>query len=96
MCRYIYNCIGVAVVSTYTTFIMEWDILMGLEALLAYEWCITFPDEVNLFWRNKKSLATWLFVLNRYLPLLYQTMLWVNDVVISEKVCTPCAYIIEQ
>ncbi|KAI0722683.1 hypothetical protein C8Q76DRAFT_793694 [Earliella scabrosa] len=37
--------------------------------LLAYEYMITFDREVHLFWRQKITLASILFGINRYLPL---------------------------
>ena len=37
--------------------------------LLAYEYMITFDREVNLFWRQKITMASILFGINRYLPL---------------------------
>lgn len=39
------------------------------EALLAYEYIITFDQEVDLFWRRKKTGATVLFVATRYMAL---------------------------
>ena len=69
---------------------------MNVAALLAYEWCITFGDEVNLFWRNRMSLATCLYILNRYLPLWYKVIGWLNIVVLSEEVSTLCAFVADQ
>ena len=93
MSSYTYNCVGVAVTSTYTIFTCGRLKLINLAVLLAYEWCITFGDEVNLFWRNKMSLATCLFVLNRYVPLMDQVMAWVNLVILSEEVRTLSAFV---
>ena len=39
--------------------------------MLVYEWATTFPDEINFFWKQKKTLATGLFLLNRYAPIIY-------------------------
>ena len=63
---------------------------MTLTALLVYEWCITFSDEVNLFWKNKKSLATFIFLLNRYLPLIFEVVTWLDTVALSEEVRNLC------
>lgn len=38
--------------------------------MYAYEYVITFDQEVSLFWTRKKTGATWLFFLIRYLALL--------------------------
>ncbi len=40
------------------------------EALLAYEYIITFDEEVTLFWKRKKIGTTVLFLATRYLALL--------------------------
>jgi hypothetical protein len=42
------------------------SIAVGLVALL-YELVLTFPDEVQLVWMQRSSLAKKLFLLNRYL-----------------------------
>ena len=39
--------------------------------MLCYEWIITVSEEVDLFWTKKKSMATALFLLNRYAALTY-------------------------
>ena len=55
--------------------------------LLVYEWIITLGSEVNLFWKRKISLATCLFLLNRYLPLVWQVFRYVGEPLsTSEKV----------
>ena len=35
--------------------------------IVLYEYTLTFPDEVNLFWKQKITGATVLFMANRYL-----------------------------
>ena len=61
--------------------------LTTLLALLVYEWIITLGSEVNLFWKRKISLATCLFLLNRYLPLVWQLLGHVGEPLsTSEKV----------
>ncbi|KAH9943180.1 uncharacterized protein BXZ73DRAFT_97233 [Epithele typhae] len=37
--------------------------------LLAYDFAITFGQEVDLFWKRKTTLSSALFILNRYIPL---------------------------
>ena len=38
-------------------------------ALLAYEYIVTFHREVNLFWTQKITMTSVLFLANRYIPL---------------------------
>lgn len=38
--------------------------------MFAYEYVITFDQEVSLFWMRKKTGATWLFLLIRYMALV--------------------------
>ena len=38
-------------------------------ALLAYEYVITFDSEVRLFWVQKITMASVLFMVNRYIAL---------------------------
>ena len=38
-------------------------------ALLLYEYIVTFDLEIDLFWKQKITMASVLFGLNRYLPL---------------------------
>ena len=45
------------------------DLNIMILALLAYEYIVTFEREVNLFWRQKITVATVLFMVNRYLAL---------------------------
>ena len=40
-----------------------------------FEWIITLGDEINLFWK-KFTLATILFILNRYIPLAYNLIIF--------------------
>ena len=39
--------------------------------ILLYEWFITASDEIDLFWKKKKTVATYLFLFNRYVPPVY-------------------------
>lgn len=38
--------------------------------VFAYEYVITLDQEVSLFWMRRKTGATWLFLLIRYMALL--------------------------
>lgn len=40
------------------------------QVVFAYEYVITFDQEVSLFWMRKKTGATWLFLLIRYMALV--------------------------
>ena len=42
-----------------------------------FEWIITLRDEIDLFWK-KFTLATILFILNRYIPLAYNLIAFYN------------------
>ena len=69
-------------------------------AFFIYEYLITFDREVNLFWSRPKSVATVLFIANRYAFLLSNAFLpalfapngalseEVSILSISEKECT--------
>ena len=48
-------------------------IILLSTALFAYEYMVAFDREVDLFWKRKLTIATVLFIANRYVPLhLYQ------------------------
>ena len=49
-------------------------------ALLAYEYIVTFGDEVNLFWAQKITTASILFIANRYIALCTGLMYLPYDV----------------
>ena len=42
-------------------------------ALFYYEYILTIPDEVRLFWQHPRSLATVLYLLIRYASLVTNT-----------------------
>ncbi|THG97755.1 hypothetical protein EW026_g4307 [Hermanssonia centrifuga] len=42
-------------------------LIFGTTALTAYEYVITIKQEVNMVWRRKWILTTWIFMANRYL-----------------------------
>ena len=43
-------------------------------AITAHFWTVTFAQEVNLFWRGRITGATIMFLLNRYIGLLYNIL----------------------
>ena len=44
------------------------------QALVFYEYVITLQDEIDMIWRRRWNAATVLFVVNRYLMLLYNAV----------------------
>ncbi|EIW59955.1 uncharacterized protein TRAVEDRAFT_47251 [Trametes versicolor FP-101664 SS1] len=66
----------VAEASAYiSSLITESRIGLAIAALVLYEYIITFGDEVNLFWMRKKTGASWLFFIVRYLAMLFYVFL---------------------
>ena len=52
-----------------------------------YCWIFTFDEEVMRVWKGKVTGATVMFILNRYLGLLYSTLSAIQGVVsLSDKV----------
>jgi hypothetical protein len=49
-------------------------IIFGLSALVFYEYIITLQDEIDMIWRKRWNAATILFMVNRYLMLLYNAV----------------------
>lgn len=41
---------------------------------IAYEYAITFDQEVELFWKEKLTIASALFLANRYVALIYNVL----------------------
>ncbi|PSS06620.1 hypothetical protein PHLCEN_2v3576 [Hermanssonia centrifuga] len=41
-----------------------------MAALTAYEYIITFDQEIAAMWKRKWSLATWTFMANRYIMII--------------------------
>ncbi|KAL1938181.1 hypothetical protein VTO73DRAFT_11825 [Trametes versicolor] len=79
----------VAAASAYiSSLITESRIGLAIAALVLYEYIITFGDEVNLFWMRKKTGASWLFFIVRYLAMLFYVFLTaVAYAPMSEKWC---------
>ena len=49
-------------------------------AWIAYEYVLTFTQEVELFWRRKFTGATLLFLLNRYFLLAYYGQHFIDQI----------------
>lgn len=46
-------------------------------AILYYDWFLTLPAEVSGVWARKKSIVSWVFLINRYLTLFGTTIVMV-------------------
>lgn len=65
------NCVGYAAISTHRA-LRSYHAYPELPiALLVYDYFLTLPAEVNLFWKRRRTGAAVLFFANRYLSLLY-------------------------
>ena len=53
-----------------------------------YEWVIGFGKEINLFWKERVTAATVLFLLNRYAPLVYFLSSFSGSSAHTDKVST--------
>lgn len=42
---------------------------LAVTALLLYEYCLTLPREITCIWLREFSVASWLFLVNRYTAL---------------------------
>ncbi|KAI1783746.1 hypothetical protein LXA43DRAFT_1045275 [Ganoderma leucocontextum] len=62
-------------------------IAIAITALLVYEWAIGLGKEVTLFWREKVTGATVLFLLNRYAPMAYMLASFSGASVTTDKSC---------
>ncbi|KAH9851999.1 hypothetical protein C2E23DRAFT_886206 [Lenzites betulinus] len=60
---------------TLSTLLTVNQIGVGVITLISFEYIITFSEEVALFWKRKKSGATWLFFVTRYLSVLAYAIL---------------------
>lgn len=52
-------------------------------ALVLYDWLLTFSDEIHLMWNRKITGARIVFLLNRYVFLLYNLTEVMNDFIYS-------------
>ena len=65
------------------------------QALLYYDYLLTIPAEIQCIWKRKLTLASILFLINRYATLVTRTLLIIQTVSWShvtddeaDKVCT--------
>ena len=64
------SCCQVAAVGMHSirlVSIRNGELIISLIALLLYETVVTFDREVNSVWKRRTSIASWIFLLNRYL-----------------------------
>ncbi|KAI0630446.1 hypothetical protein C8Q77DRAFT_1230977 [Trametes polyzona] len=59
-----------AIVHAVASVVPQSRISIAAAVLLAYEYVLTFDQEVSLFWFRRKTGATWLFLLIRYMAIL--------------------------
>ena len=67
----------------------SWSVALNREpvvAVLLFEYLVTFDQEILAIWKRKYTFATWLFVANRYLVILYGIMLLLADQVTGQLV----------
>ncbi|KAI0758162.1 hypothetical protein C8Q74DRAFT_1390821 [Fomes fomentarius] len=67
------------IIATENTLQVGDQIAAAMTALIAYEYIITFDLEVELFWRQKTSMSTILFLVNRYWEINYIALLWTSS-----------------
>ena len=53
-----------------------WFLLIGL---LYFDYVLTSGDEITLIWTQKKTLVSYIFLLNRYLPLATGILLFLGE-----------------
>lgn len=57
----------------------------------AHFWAVTFEQEVKVFWQGRVTGATVMFLLNRYIGLLYNLLNVIQRAAtLSDKVCHHC------
>lgn len=64
-------------------------LLTGTPALLIYDYILTFRHEVRFVWGRRISGATALFLVNRYLVILFYLVQVVTEFPIRSKVSPP-------
>ncbi|THG97991.1 hypothetical protein EW026_g4107 [Hermanssonia centrifuga] len=58
-------------------------ITYAMTALVVYEYIITVQQEVMMVWLRKWTLATWLFMINRYL--MIAVVIWQVSPVTAQR-----------
>ncbi|THG99238.1 hypothetical protein EW026_g3062 [Hermanssonia centrifuga] len=59
------------IVAEFQSIVTDANIIYTMTALVAYEYVITLRQEMTMVWQRKWTLATWLFIANRYLLIGY-------------------------
>ncbi|KAI0705913.1 hypothetical protein BC835DRAFT_1302665 [Cytidiella melzeri] len=57
--------------------------------LFVFDYCLTVGQESNLIWRRKWTIATWLFIVTRYVALLSAGLQFIQNSTISGYVRVP-------
>lgn len=83
------GCISVALTSESKISLCYISFTMSLAALAVYELLITIGGEVEFVWKRKRTFGSWLFIINRYLLLVYTIVLPIPGT--SLGVCLYCA-----
>ncbi|KAF9789646.1 hypothetical protein BJ322DRAFT_549689 [Thelephora terrestris] len=72
---------------------IKYYVVAGM-TLLFFDYLLTLPDEIRYAWRGRKPWTFYPFLLNRYLPVLYE--IWVVFVVwwpgLTDEVCNHTAW----
>ncbi|KAI0722599.1 hypothetical protein C8Q76DRAFT_782821 [Earliella scabrosa] len=78
-----YNSENAQIISTIGAEEVVIYINIAVGALLAYEYIVTLDREVNLFWTQKITMASVLFIANRYIALFVNLMYLPYDVTLQ-------------
>jgi len=65
--------------------------IVASSAMVTYDWVLTFGQEVDLVWRKRWSLMTFLYLSVRYIGILYSAnmILWnLHTVLLTDKDCS--------
>ncbi|EIW58126.1 uncharacterized protein TRAVEDRAFT_148174, partial [Trametes versicolor FP-101664 SS1] len=76
-----------ATIEVYNSLYVDNRCLIAVMALLAYEFLITFDQEVEMFWVRKMTGASVLFLSNRYLLLLGYILVMCEYIPMSDTSC---------
>ncbi|KAH9851994.1 hypothetical protein C2E23DRAFT_886202 [Lenzites betulinus] len=77
-------------IALYTTGLQATWLFLGADALLVYDFILTFDQEVNLFWHRKVTGATVLFLGTRYMAILTVITGLLSFATVSNHVFVPC------
>ncbi|RDX51355.1 hypothetical protein OH76DRAFT_1401672 [Lentinus brumalis] len=76
------------IVSEYAGLITNAYCAIGASVFFCWEYCITFNDEVELFWKRGFSGATALFLVNRYVVLTVNILNLIGYATLSDQSCS--------